>query len=129
MSLNDQWMQRDLDVLWHPCTQMKDHERLPLVPIRKASGVWLEDFDGKRYLDAVSSWWVNVFGHANPRINARLGLRRSSCQAVRRQDMPADCSRAARSRGEFPTNLCSPKTSGQEPITARRSAGPMVHGR
>jgi adenosylmethionine-8-amino-7-oxononanoate aminotransferase len=34
--------------------------------------VWLEDFDGKRYLDAVSSWWVNVFGHANPRINQRI---------------------------------------------------------
>ncbi|MDM8349085.1 adenosylmethionine--8-amino-7-oxononanoate transaminase [Pseudomonas sp. sp1636] len=72
MSLNDHWMQRDLNVLWHPCTQMKDHEQLPLVPIRSGSGVWLEDFDGKRYLDAVSSWWVNVFGHANPRINQRI---------------------------------------------------------
>lgn len=72
MSQNDQWMQRDLAVLWHPCTQMKDHERLPLIPIRRGEGVWLEDFDGKRYLDAVSSWWVNVFGHANPRINARI---------------------------------------------------------
>ena len=51
---------------------MKDHERLPLIPIRSGSGVWLEDFDGKRYLDAVSSWWVNVFGHRNPRINARI---------------------------------------------------------
>ncbi|SDH45523.1 adenosylmethionine-8-amino-7-oxononanoate aminotransferase [Pseudomonas benzenivorans] len=72
MSLNDHWMQRDLAVLWHPCTQMKDHEQLPLVPIRRGEGVWLEDFDGKRYLDAVSSWWVNVFGHANPRINQRI---------------------------------------------------------
>jgi adenosylmethionine-8-amino-7-oxononanoate aminotransferase len=72
MSLNDQWMQRDLSVLWHPCTQMKDHEQLPLIPIRRGEGVWLEDFDGKRYLDAVSSWWVNVFGHANPRINQRI---------------------------------------------------------
>lgn len=72
MSLNDQWMQRDLNVLWHPCTQMKDHEQLPLVPIKRGEGVWLEDFDGKRYLDAVSSWWVNVFGHANPRINQRI---------------------------------------------------------
>ncbi|SFA87591.1 adenosylmethionine--8-amino-7-oxononanoate transaminase [Azotobacter beijerinckii] len=72
MSLNADWMQRDLAVLWHPCTQMKDHERLPLIPIRRGEGVWLEDFDGKRYLDAVSSWWVNVFGHANPRINARI---------------------------------------------------------
>jgi adenosylmethionine-8-amino-7-oxononanoate aminotransferase len=72
MSLNDHWMQRDLNVLWHPCTQMKDHEQLPLVPIKRGEGVWLEDFDGKRYLDAVSSWWVNVFGHANPRINQRI---------------------------------------------------------
>jgi adenosylmethionine-8-amino-7-oxononanoate aminotransferase len=72
MGLNDQWMQRDLEVLWHPCTQMKDHEQLPLIPIRRGEGVWLEDFDGKRYLDAVSSWWVNVFGHANPRIGERI---------------------------------------------------------
>lgn len=72
MSLNDQWMQRDLAVLWHPCTQMKDHEQLPLVPVKKGEGIWLEDFDGNRYLDAVSSWWVNVFGHANPRINERI---------------------------------------------------------
>jgi len=72
MSRNQQWMERDLAVLWHPCTQMKDHEQLPLIPIRRGEGVWLEDFDGKRYLDAVSSWWVNVFGHANPQINARI---------------------------------------------------------
>jgi len=63
---------RDLACLWHPCTQMKDHEWLPLIPIRRGQGVWLEDFEGKRYLDAVSSWWVNLFGHANPRINAAL---------------------------------------------------------
>ncbi|MFI8745782.1 adenosylmethionine--8-amino-7-oxononanoate transaminase [Pseudomonas sp. NPDC077186] len=82
MSLNDQWMQRDLNVLWHPCTQMKDHERLPLIPIRSGSGVWLEDFDGKRYLDAVSSWWVNVFGHGNPRINARIREQLDSLEHV-----------------------------------------------
>jgi len=69
---NAEMMARDLSVLWHPCTQMKDHESLPLVPIRRGEGVWLEDFDGRRYLDAVSSWWVNLFGHANPRINAAL---------------------------------------------------------
>jgi adenosylmethionine-8-amino-7-oxononanoate aminotransferase len=51
---------------------MKDHEQLPPIPIRRGSGVWLEDFAGKRYLDAVSSWWVNLFGHANPRINAAV---------------------------------------------------------
>lgn len=69
---NRDWMQRDLSVLWHPCTQMKDHESLPLVPIKRGEGVWLEDFDGNRYIDAISSWWVNLFGHANPRINAAL---------------------------------------------------------
>ncbi|MEZ5509993.1 MAG: adenosylmethionine--8-amino-7-oxononanoate transaminase [Gammaproteobacteria bacterium] len=72
MSINHQLMQRDLAVLWHPCTQMKDHEQLPIIPIKRGDGVWLEDFEGKRYLDAVSSWWVNLFGHANPRINGRV---------------------------------------------------------
>ncbi|HEX6928061.1 MAG TPA: aminotransferase class III-fold pyridoxal phosphate-dependent enzyme, partial [Gammaproteobacteria bacterium] len=72
MSHNERFAKRDLAVLWHPCTQMKDHEWLPLVPIRRGEGVWLEDFDGKRYIDAISSWWVNIFGHANPHINRRL---------------------------------------------------------
>lgn len=72
MASNAEWMARDLNVLWHPCTQMKDHEWLPVVPIKRGEGVWLEDFDGNRYIDAVSSWWVNLFGHANPRINAAL---------------------------------------------------------
>ena len=63
----------DLAHVWHPCTQMKDHEReMPLVPLRSGAGAWLEDFDGKRYLDAVSSWWVNLWGHAHPRINAAV---------------------------------------------------------
>src|SRR3569833_1486903 len=69
---NSQLMQRALAVLWHPCTQKKDHETLPLDPIRRGEGVWLEDFDGKRYLDAISALGVNLFGHANPRINAAL---------------------------------------------------------
>jgi adenosylmethionine-8-amino-7-oxononanoate aminotransferase len=69
---NDSLAQRDRQVLWHPCTQMHDHETLPPIPIRRGQGVWLEDFNGKRYLDAISSWWVNLFGHANPRINAAI---------------------------------------------------------
>ncbi len=63
---------RDLDVLWHPCTQMKDHETLPLIPIKKAHGVYLEDFEGNRYIDAISSWWVNMFGHTNEYINTKI---------------------------------------------------------
>jgi adenosylmethionine-8-amino-7-oxononanoate aminotransferase len=64
--------ERDLRVVWHPCTQMKDHEWLPMVPIERGEGVWLYGHDGRRYLDAISSWWVNLFGHANPRINAAI---------------------------------------------------------
>ncbi len=69
---NSALINRDLAVLWHPCTQMKDHEDLPIIPIKRGAGIWLEDFNGDRYLDAISSWWVNLFGHANPRINAAL---------------------------------------------------------
>src|SRR5580693_7713865 len=70
---NASYVARDLAHVWHPCTQMKDHEQLlPLIPIRRGQGVWLEDFEGHRYLDAISSWWVNLFGHSNPRINAAL---------------------------------------------------------
>src|SRR5882672_10189265 len=65
-------LERSRTAVWHPCTQMKQHETLPIVPIARAQGCWLYDCDGKRYLDAVSSWWVNLFGHAEPRINAAL---------------------------------------------------------
>ena len=64
--------QRDLRHLWHPCTQMHDHERIPMVPIVRGEGAWLIDADGRRYLDGISSWWTNLFGHANPRIAAAL---------------------------------------------------------
>lgn len=68
-----EWVERSRRAVWHPCTQMKAHEALPLVPIARGQGAWLYDFDGRRYLDAVSSWWVNLFGHADPRINGALG--------------------------------------------------------
>ncbi|UCM99379.1 adenosylmethionine--8-amino-7-oxononanoate transaminase [Sulfurimonas sp. SWIR-19] len=69
---NNELKNRDLDVLWHPCTQMKDHETLPLIPIKKAHGIYLEDFEGNRYIDAISSWWVNMFGHTNEYINSKI---------------------------------------------------------
>jgi adenosylmethionine---8-amino-7-oxononanoate aminotransferase len=71
-SENSDWVRRDLAHVWHPCTQMKDHETVPMIPLRAGSGVWLEDQAGKRYIDGISSWWVNIFGHANPRINAAV---------------------------------------------------------
>lgn len=69
---NSEMSRRDLSVLWHPCTQMKDHETFELIPINKGDGVYLEDFDGNRYIDAISSWWVNLFGHCNPYINEKI---------------------------------------------------------
>ena len=63
---------RSLSAVWHPCSQMKHYENFPLLPIARGSGVWLYDYDKKRYLDAVSSWWVNLFGHCDPRISAAI---------------------------------------------------------
>jgi adenosylmethionine-8-amino-7-oxononanoate aminotransferase len=51
---------------------MKQHELLPPYPVARGAGCWLYDFDGRRCLDAISSWWVNLFGHCNPRINAAI---------------------------------------------------------
>lgn len=71
-----EWVARSLRSVWHPCTQMQHHEalenRVPLIPVSRGKGAWLYDHEGRRYLDAISSWWVNLFGHANPRINAAL---------------------------------------------------------
>jgi adenosylmethionine-8-amino-7-oxononanoate aminotransferase len=67
--------ERDLAAIWHPCTQMRDHtgaDALPMTPIVRGDGAWLVDANGRRYLDAISSWWTNLFGHANPRIGAAV---------------------------------------------------------
>ena len=69
---NAQIVTEDLKNIWHPCTQMKDHETLPLIPINRAKGVYLYDFDDKSYLDAISSWWVNIFGHVNEHISSKI---------------------------------------------------------
>ena len=64
--------QRDLDLIWHPCSQMKDYETLPPIIVDHAKGVWLYDIHGKKYLDIVSSWWANLFGHCNKEINEAI---------------------------------------------------------
>jgi adenosylmethionine-8-amino-7-oxononanoate aminotransferase len=69
--MND-WIARSRAALWHPCTQMKHLERDPPLAVARGEGPWLFDYAGRRYLDAISSWWVNLFGHAEPRINAAL---------------------------------------------------------
>jgi adenosylmethionine-8-amino-7-oxononanoate aminotransferase len=69
---NAELLARSLAAVWHPCSQMKHYEDFPPMPISRGQGVWLYDFDGNRYLDTVSSWWVNLFGHCNARINAAV---------------------------------------------------------
>jgi len=63
---------RDLANIWHPCSQMKDYETLPFIPIKSGKGAYLTDFDENVYLDCISSWWVNIFGHSNPYINEKI---------------------------------------------------------
>ncbi|MBI5330333.1 MAG: adenosylmethionine--8-amino-7-oxononanoate transaminase [Betaproteobacteria bacterium] len=72
MASNADWHTRSRTALWHPCTQMQHLEAAPPLPIARGEGPWLIDYEGRRYLDAISSWWVNLFGHANPRINAAI---------------------------------------------------------
>ena len=60
---NQHYIDRSLKSLWNPCTQMKIQQAQSIIPIRRGEGVWLYDYDDKKYLYAISSWWVNLFGH------------------------------------------------------------------
>ncbi len=82
MFKNQEMMERDLRHVWHPCTQMKDHERLPIIPIKNAKGVYLYDFEENSYIDAISSWWVNIFGHCNSYINSKVKEQLDSLEHV-----------------------------------------------
>ncbi len=87
---NAPWVRRSRAAVWHPCTQMKHHETLPLLPVVAGEGPWLIDANGTRYLDACSSWWTNLFGHAHPAINAALRDQLSKIEHV----MLAGCTHA-----------------------------------
>lgn len=89
--LAERWRRRDLAVLWHPCTQMREHPHaLPLLPVARAEGAWLIGHDGRRTLDAVSSWWTNIHGHAEPRIAEAIARQARSLEQV----ILAGCSHA-----------------------------------
>lgn len=79
---NHELMQEDLKHIFHPCSQMKDHETLPLIPIKKGEGAYIEDFEANRYLDCISSWWVNLFGHCNPYINEKIAQQLQNLEHV-----------------------------------------------
>ncbi|MGI8561268.1 MAG: adenosylmethionine--8-amino-7-oxononanoate transaminase [Luteimonas sp.] len=84
----DDWRSRDLAVLWHPCTQMREHHTheprdiLPLLPVARGEGAWLVGHDGRRTLDAVSSWWTNLHGHAEPRIAEAIARQARTLEQV-----------------------------------------------
>ena len=63
------WQREDLKYIWHPCSQMKDYETFPPIVIERGEGINLYDVNGKCYKDVISSWWCNLLGHCNPRIN------------------------------------------------------------
>ncbi len=70
--MNEDLGTRSRHAVWHPCTQMQVHEQLPLIALARGEGPWLIDTQGRRFLDGISSWWVNLFGHANARIAAAV---------------------------------------------------------
>ncbi|TZF90028.1 adenosylmethionine--8-amino-7-oxononanoate transaminase [Cognatilysobacter lacus] len=82
-SAADAWRRRDLDVVWHPCTQMREHPHLlPLLPIARGEREWLVGMDGRRYLDAVSSWWTCTHGHAETRIAEAIATQARTLEHV-----------------------------------------------
>lgn len=68
----DEDLIRDFHHVWHPCTQMKDHAEVPPLLVDRAEGIYLYDREGNRYMDIISSWWVNLLGHNHPRINQAI---------------------------------------------------------
>jgi adenosylmethionine-8-amino-7-oxononanoate aminotransferase len=66
--------ERDTTVIWHPYTQMKNIKNP--ITIEKGEGAYLYDEKGKRYIDAISSWWVNTHGHCNKYIAEKVHLKK-----------------------------------------------------
>ena len=70
---------RDLAHIWHPCSQMKDYETLRPIVVDHAEGPYLYAADGQKYLDIISSWWCNLLGHCNPKINEAIKKQIDEC--------------------------------------------------
>lgn len=73
-------IERDRTCVWHPFTQM--HTARTPIPIVHAQGSYLYAMDGTRYLDAISSWWVNLHGHAHPYIAKRIASQAATLEHV-----------------------------------------------
>ncbi|HST44833.1 MAG TPA: adenosylmethionine--8-amino-7-oxononanoate transaminase [Luteimonas sp.] len=110
----DAWRSRDLAVLWHPCTQMREHpDVLPLLTIARGEGAWLVDHDGKRTLDAISSWWTNLHGHAEPRIAEAIARQARTLEHV----LLAGVSHAPAVELAERLLAIAPRQQGREPLT------------
>ncbi|TWI14087.1 aminotransferase class III-fold pyridoxal phosphate-dependent enzyme [Aerolutibacter ruishenii] len=107
------WRERDLAVLWHPCTQMREHPgTLPLLPIARGEGAWLVGRDGRRYLDAISSWWTNLFGHAEPRLADAIAQQARTLEHV----ILAGCSHAPAVELAERLLAVAPRQAGRSPL-------------
>src|SRR5690554_1830493 len=107
------WRSRDLEVLWHPCTQMREHpDTLPLLPVASGDGAWLVGPDGRRTLDAVSSWWVNLFGHAEPRIAEAIARQARTLEHV----ILAGCSHMPAVELAERLLAIAPRQAGRDPL-------------
>ena len=107
------WRSRDLAVLWHPCTQMREHpDELPLLPVARGEGAWLIGHDGGRTLDAVSSWWTNLHGHAEPRIAEAITRQARTLEQV----ILAGCSHPPAVELAERLLAIAPREPGREPL-------------
>src|SRR5690554_6399370 len=107
------WRSRDLDVLWHPCTQMREHpDTLPLLPVASGDGAWLVGPDGRRTLDVVSSWWVNIFGLAEPSIAEAIGRQARTLEHV----ILAGCSHMPAVELAERLLALAPRQAGRDPL-------------
>lgn len=110
----EKWRARDLAVLWHPCTQMREHPHtLPLLPVAGGQGPWLIGRDGRRYLDAISSWWTNLFGHAEPRLADAIARQARTLEHV----ILAGCSHAPAVELAERLLALAPREPGRAPLS------------
>ena len=79
ISLSD-WQRRDQEHIWHPFSSLVP--QMPLLPVVSGEGVWLKTADGRKILDGISSWWVNLHGHANPAIAAAISRQALTLEQV-----------------------------------------------
>jgi adenosylmethionine---8-amino-7-oxononanoate aminotransferase len=71
---------KDQEIIWHPYSSLVGNQ--PNIVVKSASGVYLNTEDGRAILDAVSSWWVNLHGHAHPYLAQKIAEQASVMEHV-----------------------------------------------